>query len=72
MLRNRGIYFQKQLQLILVLLISLVLMCCNVDNTNSTDCCKFHDGVAMCYRPTGASHGHIMCKDGYVCAEECY
>jgi len=80
MLRNRGIYFQKQLQskifltilMMLVLLISLVLTCCNINHTDSTDCCKFHDGVAMCYRPTGASHGHIMCKDGFVCAEECY
>ena len=36
------------------------------------DCCEDHDGVAMCYRPTGASHGHIMCRDGHTCHEECY
>jgi hypothetical protein len=57
---------------LLFIVLILALFGCNIDsNTDSTNCCKDHDGVAMCYRPTGASHGHIMCKDGYTCTREC-
>ncbi len=53
------------------IILIFTLFGCNVSNDNNTDCCKTHDGVAMCYRSTGASHGHIMCKDGYTCDREC-
>lgn len=56
---------------LILLILFLVLFGCSGDNGN-TDCCKEHEGVAMCYRATGASHGHIMCKDGYTCVEDCY
>jgi len=55
----------------LALILAIVFAGCYNDR-GSTDCCKDHDGVAMCYRPAGASHGHIMCRDGYTCREECY
>ena len=57
---------------ILLLILIFISLGCTVDNSDNTDCCKTHGGVAMCYRPTGASHGHIMCKDGYTCQKECY
>ena len=55
----------------MLLLMLLIILCGCSSNHGSTDCCQDHGGVAMCYRATGATHGHIMCRDGYTCREEC-
>ena len=55
---------------VLLVVLLIILFGCS-SNRGSTDCCKDHNGVAMCYRAIGASHGHIMCRDGYTCSEEC-
>jgi hypothetical protein len=55
--------------IMIVLLLSI--QGCNRD-WGSTDCCSNHKGVTMCYKSYGATHGHIMCKDGHTCSDECY
>ena len=52
---------------ILLFILIIALFGCS-GNSDSTECCTNHDGVVMCYRPTGSSHGHIMCRDGYTCS----
>ena len=61
---------KRPLVFILIFLI-LSIVGCHRDKGN-TSCCDNHGGVAMCYRATGASHGHIMCRDGKTCLDECY
>lgn len=56
---------------ILFVFLTLFIFGCDNDH-HSTNCCDNHDGVALCYRPIGATHGHIMCRDGYICPDECY
>ena len=50
----------------IIMVILLIIICGCSSNHGSTDCCQDHGGVAMCYRATGATHGHIMCRDGYT------
>lgn len=57
--------------ILLAVLVLTMLQGCRWWDHDDYDCCDDHDGVAMCYRPIGASHGHIMCRDGHTCHEEC-
>jgi len=34
-------------------------------------CCEHHSGYSYCDKDLGATHGHIICRDGYRCSDEC-
>ncbi len=72
--RERRIIMKRRvISILLVVLVVTMFQGCHWWDWDHDDydCCDDHDGVAMCYRATGASHGHIMCRDGYTCREEC-
>ena len=52
------------------LIIFLIIGC--GDGIGETDCCKDHGGIAICYNDGYTDRGHLMCKDGFKCIDQCY
>jgi hypothetical protein len=58
-------------QYIVAILFLLLIGCGGADNPENA--CRLHDGVAICYFATEkATHGHLMCNDGYISNSECH